>query len=270
MKDLLKKMAQVANELDLQGLEKEANQVTMSMLKVAQGMAMPQPTPNPRSQFSQENQPVTVQVADNIADNTGTNVMRAGGENAITGTGKAFEGLVRLVEGFGQISIGALMSMVGSATLPVEAAAEIAGQLGHATTGPLLNTIEQQNAQIAALIKALQNAQRKGDKAQETQIKAQIAQSAKQGAQAARQISTMLEQRKAIPGQYKLDAAEFQKTLDYAVANKLTLRGMYDQAVRNRGGGADAQNFANNLIAKYRNIHGNVPDTALVVPTKLT
>jgi len=36
MKDLLKKMAQVANELDLQGLEKEANQVTMSMLKVAQ------------------------------------------------------------------------------------------------------------------------------------------------------------------------------------------------------------------------------------------
>jgi len=29
MKDLLKKMAQVANELDLQGLEKEANQVTM-------------------------------------------------------------------------------------------------------------------------------------------------------------------------------------------------------------------------------------------------
>lgn len=36
MKDLLKKMAQVANELDLQGLEKEANKVTMSMLKVAQ------------------------------------------------------------------------------------------------------------------------------------------------------------------------------------------------------------------------------------------
>jgi len=207
MKDLLKKMAQVANELDLQGLEKEANQVTMSMLKVAQGMAMPQPTPNPRSQFNQENQPVSVQVADNIADNTGTNVMRAGGEK---------------------------------------------------------------NAQNAALVKALQNAQRKGDKAQETQIKAQIAQSAKLGAQAARQISTMLEQRKAIPGQYTLDAAEFQKTLDYAVANKLTLRGMYDQAVRNRGGGDDARNYANNLIAKYRNIHGNVPDTALVVTTKLT
>ena len=36
MKDLLIKMASIANELDSIGLEKEANQVTMSMLKVAQ------------------------------------------------------------------------------------------------------------------------------------------------------------------------------------------------------------------------------------------
>lgn len=36
MKDLLKKMAQVANELDLKGLEKEANKITQDMLKIAQ------------------------------------------------------------------------------------------------------------------------------------------------------------------------------------------------------------------------------------------
>lgn len=268
MKDLLKKMAQVANELDLQGLEKEANQVTMSMLKVAQGFA--QPTSNPRSQFNQENQPASVQVADTIADNTGTNIMRAAPGNFFQGMSKAFAGLVQAVEGVSQVSFSVLQTFLGTITLPAEAGAEVAGQLGHQISDPLINTIEQQNAQIAALIKALQDAQRKGDKAQETQIKAQIAQAAKKGEQAATQISTMLEQRKAIPGQYKLDAAEFQKTLDYAVANKLTLRGMYDQAVRNRGGGDDARNYANNLIAKYRNIHGDVPDTALVVTTKLT
>ena len=267
MKDLLIKMASIANELDSIGLEKEANQVTMSMLKVAQGLA--QPTPNPRSQFNQENQPFPVQVADAVADNTGTNIMRAAPGNFFQGISKAFAGLVQAAEGVGQVSFSVFQTFLGTITLPAEAGAEVAGQLGHQISDPLLNTIEQQNAQIAALIKALQEAQRKGDKAQETQIKAKIAQSAKQGEQAATQISVMLEQRKA-SGQYLLDAPEFQKTLDYSVANKLTLRGMYDQAVRNRGGGADAQNFANNLIAKYRNIHGNVPDTALVVPTKLT
>ncbi len=42
MRELLRKMAQVANELDFKGLEKEANQVTMSMLKVAQGQQFDQ------------------------------------------------------------------------------------------------------------------------------------------------------------------------------------------------------------------------------------
>ncbi len=36
MKDLLIKMASIANELDSIGLEKEANQITVDMLKLAQ------------------------------------------------------------------------------------------------------------------------------------------------------------------------------------------------------------------------------------------
>ena len=269
MKHLLKKMAAVANELDINGFEKEANEVTMSMLKMAQGIIPIRPTPNPRSEFNQQNQPLGIQMTDAVADNTGTNAIGAGGANVFAGLARAYDGLMTAVTGSGQVAIGTLMAYFGYLTLPVEAVAEVVAQLGHSNTDPLLTTIETQNNQITALVKALLDAQKKGDKELAAKIQSQIGAAAKEGKSIAMQLSNMLEKRKAIPGQYKLDATEFQKTLNYAVANKLTVREMYDRAVRNRGGDESAKNYANNLIAKYRNIHGDASDTAPVVPTKL-
>jgi hypothetical protein len=79
-------------------------------------------------------------------------------------------------------------------------------------------------------------------------------------------ISSLLAERKAA-GQYNSSVADIQNTINYAVKNKLTVRQMYDYAVRNRGGGKEAEHYANNLIAKYRTIHPD-PDTAVVQSTK--
>jgi len=82
-------------------------------------------------------------------------------------------------------------------------------------------------------------------------------------------VQSQIEKRKEAGGGYTSSTADFQNTIDYAVKNKLTIRQMYDYALKNRGGDQKAGNYANNLIAKYRTIYPD-PDTASVKPVKLT
>ena len=77
-------------------------------------------------------------------------------------------------------------------------------------------------------------------------------------------VQSQIEERSKA-GQYASSVTDFQNTINYAVKNKLTIRQMYDYALKNRGDG----NYANNLIAKYRTIYSD-PDTAFVKPVKLT
>jgi hypothetical protein len=77
-------------------------------------------------------------------------------------------------------------------------------------------------------------------------------------------VQSQIEERSKA-GQYTSSVTDFQNTINYAVKNKLTIRQMYDYALKNRGDG----NYANNLIAKYRTIYPD-PDTAFVKPVKLT
>ena len=275
MKHLLRKMASIANELDLHGLEKEANVITQAMLKVAQlgsGIQPVQPSPNPRSQFNQENQPYPVKGVDTIADNTGTNLLRAGTGTFFNGGKQLLMAIGQAGEGIFTMTVGNLQNLLGLATLPTEAIAEVTSLGMHSLTDPLLTQIEQQNATIKMLLDALKRLKSQpstpenNQKIKETAQK--LAEAAASKSKIEEQVMSLINQRKTT-GQYTLNEEEFAKTVDYAVKNRLTVRQMYDQAVRNRGGDEKAQNYANNIIAKYRTIHPD-PDSALVKPTKLT
>ncbi len=264
----LKRLAAIAENLDSIGKADEAIIVDDVMMKLAQYLTAVQPTPDPRSQFNQQNQPTSVKFNDAIADYTGTNVMRAGGQNQFDGLIGVADGINQIVMSTGQFAYGGLQNLVGALTLPIEAVAELQSLYDHSLTDPLLGNLEGQQQTINMLVRALGDARRRNDTQKQEEIKKEIANAANSIKKSALQLSNMLKKRKA-SGQYTADTEGFQKTLDYSVQNGLTLRQMWDTAVKNRGGDKKAENYANNLIAKYRSIHGNVPDSGKVVQTQL-
>jgi len=224
--NILKKLAEIADELDIKGFRKEANAVTKVMFRV--------------SQFQGTN--ITGQAAQAAVESAKNSVIKAG------------EAIKNAAESIG--SGGLALANLAVAGSPVAAAIDGISKLDalrmNAAIAPYIQQIEQLKTQV-------QEAAKQNNKQLVVIIINKIQSNLNK-------VSSLLAERKEA-GQYTSSTADFQNTIDYAVKNKLTVRQMYDYAFRNRGGGADAANYANNLIAKYRTIHPD-PDAALVQPTK--
>ena len=224
--NILKKLAEIADELDIKGFRKEANAVTKVMFRV--------------SQFQ------------------GTNITGKSGEftveSAKNSVIKAGEALKSAAEGVasGAMSLGSLLVATNPVFAAIDGLSSLHANYMNTAMGPYIQQIEQLKTQV-------QESSRKNDKQGVLNLLNLMRGNLNK-------ISSLLAERKEA-GQYTSSTADFQSTIDYAVKNKLTVRQMYDYAFRNRGGGAEAGNYANNLIAKYRTIHPD-PDTALVQPTK--
>jgi len=226
----LKALEKIANELDFLGFTKEANAITGVMIRVALASVPYE----------------------------GTNITGNATENAFYEAGNAVSKLIEACQSADESIANGFMSVanIAVATSPFFMAID-------AVTGYLADS---KNEAVAPYISTILELKRK--LAQSAASKSTPAVLTVIGAikSAAQTILSEIQKRKDL-GQYSATTDEFQDTIDYAVKNKLTVRQMYDYAVTNRGGGAYAGNYANNLIAKYRTIHPD-PDTALVKPTK--
>jgi len=226
--NILKKLAEIADELDVKGLRKEANAVTNVMFRV--------------SQYQGTN--ITGQAAQDAVN------------FAINFVNKAAEAVKNSAESIvsGALALGALAVATNPVAMAIDGISKLDALRMNAAIAPYIKENERLKAE-------LQEAARKNDKKLVIIIINKIQRNFNQI------YSSLMAERKAA-GQYTSSTADFQNTIDYAVKNKLTVRQMYDHAVRNRGGGAEAANYANNLMAKYRTIHPD-PETAPVKPTKL-
>jgi len=225
--NILKKLAEIADELDIKGLRKEANAVTKVMFRVSQYQG---------TNFTGE-------------------ALQAAGEFGIRAVEKAGEAIKNALDsiGSGAVALGSLLVAIHPITWVIDGISKVDALRMNAAIAPYI----QENEQLKA---KLEEAARKNDKPRVVIIINQIQSNLN------KIYSSLIAERKSA-GQYTASTDKFQNTIDYAVKNKLTVRQMYDYAVRNRGGGEDALNYANNLVMKYRTIHPD-PDTALVQPTK--
>jgi hypothetical protein len=166
----------------------------------------------------------------------------------------------------GQAAAQGTAAVTATLTVPITATNEAILELTRLATDPLfaphIEEIKKLQAQINEQAKRLE--QLSASPQNKQGVSALIAD---MSAKLMRQISSVktmsaIEARKS-SGQYSANTEGFQKTIDFAVQNKMTIRQMYDQAARNQGA-----NYANNLISKYRTVYPD-PDTALVKPAKL-
>jgi hypothetical protein len=213
--NILKNLAEIADELDVKGLRKEANAVTNVMFRV--------------SQYQGTN--ITGQAAQDA------------GNFAINFVNKAGEALKSAAESVasGALALGNLAVAINPVAMAIDGISKLDALRMNAAIAPYIQKNERLKAE-------LQEAARKNDKQLVMIIINKIQSNFNQI------YSSLIAERKEA-GQYTASTADFQNTIDYAVKNKLTVRQMYDYAFQNRGGDQKAGNYANNLIAKYRTIH---------------
>lgn len=244
---LLKKIAAIADELDSYGYRADADALSEIMLKISQ--AVPS---NPLAEGQQQ-----------VIDNTGTALMSDGLQSYTNGLDKVLGALGQLASGAGEMLWGQVEGIAGLVTLPVQVATSLEKLLMDAAFAPYvaqIKALSQQNTEIMRELQALLSQGKKEEAKRLIIIK--IIPGIKNTRKVAGDLTMILKRKEA--GQYKSDTSGFQATIDYAVKNKMTMRQMYDAAMKNQGG-----NYANNLIAKYKSV-SNLPDSALVQPIKLS
>jgi hypothetical protein len=247
----LKKLANIANNLDALGFFKEAQDVTLVMKKIAQYIPS-----NPLAPAQQA-----------IIDNIGTPTVVEGAKSINEGADRAIHDLSNILSATYEMGKGIGVGTVGLIEMPIQGSFWAQKALTDRMFAPYVQAIQdlqQDNNQKRKLLKIyIENQNKQGaDKIINEMIENFLKIKYK-----AVVLSNIAARKDS--NQYMGDIADFQNTINYSVKNSLTIRQMYDYAVQNRGGGPAAKNYANNLIAKYRTIHPDAQD-AKVKPTNFS
>lgn len=243
---LLKKMAQIADELESDGHEKTAMAISQTMLKIAQEFKHP------------ANQPL-----DAVTSNTGTAFLNQSFNNSVSATEKFISGLQQIASGGLDAGIAMTQQQLGMITLPVQALSAV-GSLGvKSITDPMVNEINRLNQINTKQYNTIVQMLKAGKTEEAKSLAAQLVPYAQNQLSKTQNLKNMLVQR-INAGQFKNTNELFQRYLDFAGKNKMTLNQIYSHAIKN-----NSQNFANNLAAVAKALGISDPNQVIPVGLKI-